>query len=60
MSWRDQQQLQTTNPSSRQIGCYIRTITAIVQLENKIMGRESQGACDNTITEGILYKEEML
>jgi hypothetical protein len=32
-------------PSSRQRGCYIRTITARVQLENKITGRESQGAC---------------
>jgi hypothetical protein len=31
-----QQQLQTTDPSSRQTGCYIRTITASVQLENKI------------------------
>jgi hypothetical protein len=30
---------------SRQRGCYIRTITAGVQLENKINGRESQGAC---------------
>jgi hypothetical protein len=25
--------------------CYIRAITASVQLENKISGRESQGAC---------------
>jgi hypothetical protein len=41
----DQQQLQTTEPSSRQRGCYIRTITASVQLENKIIGRYSQGAC---------------
>jgi hypothetical protein len=32
-------------PSSRQRGCYIRSITASVQLENKITGRESQGAC---------------
>jgi hypothetical protein len=40
-----QQQLQTTDPSSRQRRCYIRTITARVQLENKITGRESQGAC---------------
>jgi hypothetical protein len=30
--------------SSRQRGSYIRTITASVQLENKITGRESQGA----------------
>jgi hypothetical protein len=41
----DQQQLQTTDPPSRQRGCYIRTITAIVQLENKNNGRESQGDC---------------
>jgi hypothetical protein len=41
----DQQQLYTTDPFSRQRGCYIRTITASVQLENKITGRESQGAC---------------
>jgi hypothetical protein len=33
------------DPSSRQRGCYIRTITANVQLENKITGRESQGVC---------------
>jgi ACT domain-containing protein len=32
-----------TTPSSRQRGCYIRTITARVQLE-KISGRGSQGA----------------
>jgi hypothetical protein len=41
----DQQQLQTTDPSSRQRGRYIRTINARVQLKNKITGRESQGAC---------------
>jgi hypothetical protein len=41
----DQQQLCMTDPSSRQRGCYIRTITASVQLENKITGRDSQGAC---------------
>jgi hypothetical protein len=41
----DQQQLKTINPSSRQRGCYIRIITASVQLENKINVRESQGAC---------------
>jgi hypothetical protein len=29
----DQQQLQTTDISSRQRGCYIRTITASVHLE---------------------------
>jgi hypothetical protein len=34
----------STDPSSRQGGCYIRTITASVQLENKITGRESQRA----------------
>jgi hypothetical protein len=34
------------DPSSRQQrGCYLRTVTASVQLENKIIGRESQGAC---------------
>jgi hypothetical protein len=31
-------------PSSSQRGCYIRTITASVQLKNKITGRESHGA----------------
>jgi hypothetical protein len=41
----DQQQMQTTDPSSRQRGCCITTITANVQLENKITGRESQGVC---------------
>jgi hypothetical protein len=41
----DQQLLSTTDPSSRQRECYIRTITASVQLENKITGRETQGAC---------------
>jgi hypothetical protein len=32
----DQQQLKTTDPSARQRGCYIRTITTNVQFENKI------------------------
>jgi hypothetical protein len=32
-------------PIPRQRGCYIGTITASVQLENKITGRGSQGAC---------------
>jgi hypothetical protein len=41
----DQQQLYTTDPSSRQRGCYIRTITTSVQLENKNSGLGSQGAC---------------
>jgi hypothetical protein len=41
----DQQQLQMTGPSSCQKGCYIRTITASVPLENKIVGRDSKGAC---------------
>jgi hypothetical protein len=41
----DQQLLQTTDSSSRQRGCYTRTITASVQLENKITDRGSQGAC---------------
>jgi hypothetical protein len=40
-----QKKLYTTYSSSRQKGCYIRTITESVQLENKITGRESQGAC---------------
>jgi hypothetical protein len=39
-----QQQLKTTDPFSRQRGCYIRAITASVLLEKNI-GRESQGAC---------------
>jgi hypothetical protein len=30
----DQQQLETTNPSSRQRECYIKTTTAGVQLKN--------------------------
>jgi hypothetical protein len=34
-----------TSPTSCQRGCYIKTITASVQLENKITGRESQWAC---------------
>jgi hypothetical protein len=34
---------QETNPSSRQRGCYIRTIIASVQSE-KISGRGSEGA----------------
>jgi hypothetical protein len=41
----DQQQLYTTEPTYHQRGCFIRTITASVKLENKIIGRESQGAC---------------
>jgi hypothetical protein len=40
-----QQQLYTTHSSCRHRGCYIRTITTSVQLENEITGRESQGAC---------------
>jgi hypothetical protein len=36
-----QQQLETTDPSSRHRGCYIRTITSRVQLE-KNTGRGSQ------------------
>jgi hypothetical protein len=32
------------DPSSSQRRCYIRTITASIQLKNKIIGRESQGA----------------
>jgi hypothetical protein len=41
----DQQQLETPDTPTGQRGCYIRTITARVHLENKITGRESQGAC---------------
>jgi hypothetical protein len=41
----DQQQLQTTDKSSRQRECYIRTVKTSVQPKNKIAGRESQGAC---------------
>jgi hypothetical protein len=41
----DLEKLKTTDPSSFQRGCYIRTITASVQLENKNSGRGSQGAC---------------
>jgi hypothetical protein len=33
----DQQQLQTTDPSSRQRECYIRTVTATVQSEIKVL-----------------------
>jgi hypothetical protein len=33
-----------TDPSSRQIGCYIRRMTVGVQLRKKNSGRESQGA----------------
>jgi hypothetical protein len=40
----DQQELQTTDPSSRQRGCYIRTVATRVQLENKITSCESQAA----------------
>jgi hypothetical protein len=36
----DQQKLKTIER-----GCYVRTITVSVQQENKITGRESQGAC---------------
>jgi hypothetical protein len=44
-SGEDQQQLQTTDPSSRQRGCYIRTIPESVQLENKNSGGGSKGTC---------------
>jgi hypothetical protein len=39
-----QQQLYTTDLSSRQRECYVRTLTTSVQLKQNI-GRESQGAC---------------
>jgi hypothetical protein len=32
-----QQELQTTDPSSHQRGCYIRTMTASVQLKKKLL-----------------------
>jgi hypothetical protein len=38
-----QKQMQTTDPFSRQRGCYIRTMTANIQLKKHI-GRGSQGA----------------
>jgi hypothetical protein len=41
----DQQQLYMTDKSSRERGCYIRAITTSAHSENKISGRESQGAC---------------
>jgi hypothetical protein len=34
-----------TDPSPRQGGCYVRSITAGVQLEHKNSGRGSQGVC---------------
>jgi hypothetical protein len=37
-----QQQLQMTDPSSHQRGCYIRTMTTGVQLRKNYSGRESQ------------------
>jgi ribosomal protein S19E (S16A) len=39
-----QQQLQMTDPSSCHRKCYIRTMTAGVQLRKIYSGRESQGA----------------
>jgi hypothetical protein len=39
------QQLHTTDLYSRQRGCYVRTVTESLLLENKMTGRESQGAC---------------
>jgi hypothetical protein len=40
-----QQQVCTTDPFSRQKGYHIRTISLNVQLENEIIGRQSQGDC---------------
>jgi hypothetical protein len=40
-----QEQLYTTDVSSRHRGHYIRTTTATVQLEKRITGRGSQGSC---------------
>jgi hypothetical protein len=42
-----QQQFETTEPFSREKGCYIRTITAIVQLKNKNSGLEGLFAKTN-------------
>jgi hypothetical protein len=39
-----QDKLVETNPSSRQRGCYIWTMTASVQFKKKVSGRESQEA----------------
>jgi hypothetical protein len=39
-----QQQLKMADPSSRQRGCYIRAMTAGVQLRKQNSGRESRGA----------------
>jgi hypothetical protein len=38
----NQQLLYARDPPFRQRGCYIRAITASVQLENKITSRDSQ------------------
>jgi hypothetical protein len=38
-----QQQLQMTNPSSRQRGCYIRTMAAGVQSKKKILAMSLKG-----------------
>jgi hypothetical protein len=43
--WRGPAVIVNDRTSCRQRGSYIRTITESVQLENKITGRESQGAC---------------
>jgi hypothetical protein len=42
--WRGPAAIVDNTPFSPQRGCYIRTITASVQLENKNIGRESRGA----------------
>jgi hypothetical protein len=42
---KDQEQFLTTDSSSPQRGHFIRIIYANVQMENKITGLESQGAC---------------
>jgi hypothetical protein len=39
----DHPQLSTTDPSSRQRGCYVRTITSSLQLKNTGLGLH--GAC---------------
>jgi hypothetical protein len=41
----DQQQLKTIDPTSRQRGCYMKTITASVNLGKEVSARKSRGAC---------------
>jgi hypothetical protein len=43
---------QETDPPSRLRGCYIRTMTARVQLQKEISGREPQRTCQDEIMGG--------